>query len=222
MNNSSGTKQTRAVFGCSINSEYVDRDAFRLIKMVTGLLPGVAVTILEPAIRYTVPISQIARPILPNATYHITSEMDGSYIEPRVTQQGLISNPQYSLTVSPDRTKISGISIYHETVERGFSLIPDATFSDARLFNVRTSIEHIGWGKTWTFQFREVYYYPNTSETEKFLFFTKEPRYEIEVTTDGWVEDDIVLNVLEANLPHCFLPNRESRYRPAFVLTTNN
>lgn len=223
MSSWSGTnKQTRATFGCSIHPDYVDRDAFQTIKMVATMLPGIAVTVLEPAAVYTVPQSQVARPIIDGATYSIISEMDGSHVNACVTYPTALPPHTYELVVSPEKRSIQGVTIRHEELEQGFSLIPEANYSDVKLYNMRTTVQHTGWDLNWIFHFREVFYYPVQSDIESFLFFTKEAKYEIEVITEGWVGEEMMLSVIEQNLPHIYMPDTASRYKPTFVLTNPN
>jgi hypothetical protein len=198
-----------------VHGSFVDEMAFNNIKKLTCLLPGIAVTVLEQAIVYTVPVSQVVRPIIKNGQYTILSEMDGSLVEPRVAKLEYRLPATYKLSSTADTRSVDRVTIYHEEIEKGLLLIPHAKYSDAKLYTRRTTVTHEGWGRQWTFHFREVYYYPMENDTDPHLYFTGQPRYEIEVVTDEWVEDTIVLDVLRTNLNAIYKPILESD--PAFI-----
>lgn len=213
----SGTrKQTRALFGCSLHPEYVDRDAFQSIYNVAVLAPAIATVLLEPAIRYTVPVSAIGRPVIPDGSYSIFSEMDGSYIEPSIRHTPSIPPHQYQLVRVPDRRSIDSLTIHYDKLEAGFSMLENASYSDVKLYHTRKVVELEAWGRTWKFDFREVFFYPSTSQSDQYIFFEGQPKYEIEVTTDDWVEEGVVLNTIEASLPHIYKPKSDVGCKTAF------
>lgn len=217
MNQTSGIRHrhTRAVLGSFIHKGFVDELAFRNIKMIASLLPGIAVTLEESAIVYTVPISQVVRPLIEGATYTIQSELDGSIIQPRVAKLEYRDPATYTLASTADRRSVDRVTITHEEVEYSMSLIPNAKYGDAKLYTARTYVDHTGWGRNWRFHFREVYHYPMENDTDPYLYFTGQPKYEIEVVTEGWVEDSLVLDVLRTNLNAIYKPVLESD--PAFI-----
>lgn len=174
-----------------------------------------AVTVLEQAILYTIPASQVVRPIIKDGQYTILSEMDGSLIEPQVAKLEYRLPATYTLASTAKSRSVDRVTIYHEEIEKGILLIPNAKYSDARLYTRRTTVEHEGWGRKWTFHFREACFYPMENDTDPHIYFTGQPRYEIEVITDDWVEDEIVLDVLRANLNAIYKPIGEST--PAFI-----
>lgn len=226
MNSWSGIKkQTRAVFGCSLHAEYVDRNALQSIYNVTVLAPAIATVLLEPAIRYTVPVSAIGRPVIKDGYYSIFSEMDGSYLEATIRHAPSIHPHQYQLVRAPDRRSIDSLTIHYDKIEAGFTLLENASYSDIKLYHTRKSVELEAWGRTWKFDFREVFFYPSTNQTDQYIFFEGLPKYEIEVTTDDWVEEGVVLNTIENNLPHIYRPKCDTGCQTAFSLktpTTNN
>lgn len=217
MSSWSGTsRQTRAVFGCSLHPEYIDRNAFEAIYNVASLVPAVTTTLLEPAIRYGVPVSAVRRPLVPGGDYSIISEMDGSLVEPILRHYPTVQPQKYSLVRVNDRRSIDGLTIHYDNIERSFSVLEDASFSDVKLYHTRKTVDIEAWGRQWKFHFREVYYCPSTNSSERFLFFPGEPKYEIEVTTDDWVEDGVVLSTIEANLPYIFRPTSDAGCKSAF------
>jgi len=208
-------RRTRATFGSFSHGSLVDELAFDNIKRLASLLPYIAVTILEPALVYTVPLSQIARPIIPNATYTVHSELDGSLLETTVAKIDYRLPATYTLTSTANNRSVDRVTITHEEIDHGFMLIPDAIYGDAKLYTRRTTVQQTGWGHEWEFNFREVYYYPLENDLDQYMYFTGNPRYEIEVMTNDWVDDQIVLDVLRCNLNAIYRPVSESV--PAFV-----
>lgn len=184
-----------------MHPDYVDQSVFDSIKQSVTLIPAIATTILEPSARFTVPSSQIARPVIPNATYTVSSEIDGSVLSSRVVCLPRNNPVVYTVAKSTKRSDIDRVSIHHEEVEGSFLLVPDALYCDVQLISRHTSATLCAWGKDWDFHFREVYYYPHESQTDPYLFFVDRPKYEIEVTTTGWIEDAIVADMISCYLP---------------------
>lgn len=222
MNSSYGINQTRATFGCSLHPDYIDKDAFQCIYNVASLAPSVT-TILEPAIRYAVPVSSICRPIIEDAIYSILSEMDGSVVEPIIQCTSHSTAPHhYTLVRVPNRRSVDRVTIRYETVSKGFTLREDASYSDVIFYHTRKTVIFTAWGRQWTMQFREVFYYPTSNPTDLHIFFEGRPRYEVELITSGHVEEGIVLNTLEMNLPHIYRPKSDRGCVTAFSRTPNN
>lgn len=225
MSSWSGTrKQTRAVFGCSLHPEYVDRDAFQSIYNVAVLAPAMGIVLLEPAIRYTVPVSSIGRPVVKGGYYSIFSEMDGSYIEPSIRHAASVQPHQYQLVRVPNKRSIDSLTIHYDKIDTGFTMLENASYSDVKLYHTRKTVELEAWGRMWKFDFREVFFYPSTNQSDQYIFFEGCPKYEIEVTTDNWVEEGVVLNTIEATLPQIYKPKSDAGCKTAFSLkppTTN-
>jgi len=207
MSSSSLSKQTRVIFGSSVNHRYVDYDAFYLIKYLTSLVPGVGIVIMEPSVQFNIPASQIVRPQTEHSTYSLLTDTKGSFTEASVLTT--TEEPKlFHLQRTPKRTSVDRITIFRETKDNTFSVVKKAHFCDVRVCTLQKTVEHECWGLKWLYHFRECYlcpYYEEGSPADNLsLYFRGPPLYEIEVVVDDWVDEALVLATLEFNLPDMY------------------
>lgn len=191
-----------SVFGCSLNNNYVSEEAFELIRAFVSLPPATW-TLLDQEVWYSVPVSQIARPVQENTQYLVISDFEG--IEPitrMITRRELPRRYRLRDVLKP--LAIDRMTIFHETVDTSpFTLKENAEFSDVGVHTRLRRVVNVYAGREWTWELREVYRAPfrDLADPTNF-YFSGMPRYEVHLFTDGDVGCTELMSFLSVALPN--------------------
>lgn len=195
---------THSVFGCSLNDNYIHVDAFELISTFVSLPPATW-RLADQEVVYTIPTSQITRPVQDNTTYTLISDFEG--VEPLTRMVTMREQPRtFKLRDITKPLSIDRMTVFRERVDTTpFSLKEGAMFSDV---GVSTRIRHVTnvyAGREWRWELRETYRAPSRDITEPLHFyFTNTPRYEVHLFTDGDVSYSELTSFLSVALPKSY------------------
>lgn len=203
MSHSTGSNRvTRVVLGSACNPLYIDATAFTCIKNFVSLAPGVITTVTEPSIRFEVPVTSVARGAQGGARHYVTTDTWGSF----TTTDVVSSDPiDYRLQTTSNPRSFNRVSVNRDFHYGPFLVRPDTTYTDVVVYATTSTVDHTAWGRPWRFSFKEVflcpYYHENKGVRDPYLYYRQHPYYQVELSTDSWVEDQMALDVLESHLP---------------------
>lgn len=201
---------TRAQFGTLLNDQFVDRQPWEFMKEFTSLPPA-DYWLEDQIVEFEVGSSEIIRPRYDTHRYFVGSNFRQQSVYTRM--ESLLQKP---ITYMLATTSIKPIELDRITISRlrvdkePFVISPTGEFCDVSIISRHRVVINEYYGRMWTWRFKEVFKFPKKEVVEPSrLYFDSPPRYQIEVSTPGFVTDAELTSFLAASLPKLY-----NNYRP--------
>lgn len=202
--------ETRVVFGTLVNDRFLGKAVWDMMREFTSLPPA-EFWVEEQTIEFEVGAADILRPQNEAHRYFVRSNFRQQCVTAQ-TDAPLQRPIVYRLTgssVKPielDRITLSRVRVDLEP----FIVMPQAGFIDAAVISRSRRVVNEYYGRTWTWNFQEVFTFPKWDQSvDSRLYFDSPPRYRVQVTTPGFATDAETTSFLAASLPKSL-----NNYRP--------
>ena len=165
-------------------------------------LPPTEKSSMDSAIVYEVPPAMISTQTQPNERFTLVS--DPYARSSKLVSISRLSESVYELTQPTNSFKEITLSKEFLDVDK-YRLYPGSKFSGVYILTMREEAQQVGWGHVLQFYKYRKYQYPclDTLNDLSDYFFTGHTN-EIEMTVAGFIDDEVVLKCVLANLPRCF------------------